>query len=325
MNNRVLFFLPIVLLFCQVEGFSQAGEGRRVAIYVDPAQSTFKDAVVYKNVRGTFHNILDANGYEIAPDSTASRMANEYRKGNYIRTGIAQGKKITELLYLFTVDTIDDNLQLSVSVIEVEQRKEPQNKKSYISRSFFSKHKIKCTDLIAYDLAHQLGLITTVALNNQLVSLNKWKENTMREEKGIVSDEKMKYTALSLLPPVNQFSSKTQKGKANGIAILAGYGISVGSFIYCTASYNANKRKYEGVTIDLSEADKAREHYKGQMDLCRTGQIASGILLAGTYVYGVANALINRGAYQDTPRESGMIIAPTAYGNGAGLALVYRF
>ena len=142
--------------------------------------------------------------------------------------------------------------------------------------------------------------------------------------KGIV-DKQIQYTLLSLLPPVNQFRSQTQKGKANGIAILAGYGASIGGFLISTAWYNDNKRKLGNVTVDLAEAEKAREYYRRNMRLCQAGQVASGILFVGSYVYGVANALSNRSIYLGAPKDSGMKIAPTAYRNGAGLELVYQF
>ena len=131
-----------------------------------------------------------------------------------------------------------------------------------------------------------------------------------------------KYTALSFLPPVNQLRSHTSKGTKNGVAILAGYGISVSTFIISTNSYNANKRKFDNISVDLTESDKAREHYNGQMDICRGGQIASGILFVGTYIYGVANALANRNTYK---KNSNVSFVPVTYDNGAGVALVYNF
>lgn len=130
------------------------------------------------------------------------------------------------------------------------------------------------------------------------------------------------YTLMSFLPPVNLFRSHTKRGTANGIGICAGYAASIGGFIVSTTSYNASKRNYDTVASGSPEAEKARNHYQGNMDKCRAGQIASAGLFAATYIYGVVNALSNRDAYQGQNKLS---LAPIAYNNGAGLAIVYKF
>lgn len=323
MRNRFHIILSIVLLLSPIVCFSQTNEGRRVAMYVDVANSSLKDQAVHKNIRSTFHNILDSNGFDIVPDSTASEMASRYRKSNAIRTGTHQtAQKETSLLYILSIDDINEIVQLTVSVIDVNLRTEPQNKQSSISREFFSNHSLECTELITYEVASSLGLTRADGLKNKLDSLREWERETKKKEQDIMEDKQRKYTALSFLPPVNQFRAHTSKGTANGIAILAGYGVSVGTFIWSTTSYSANKRRLDNVSPDLAEADKAREYYKGQMDICRGGQIASGILFIGTYIYGVANALANRDSYQ---KKTEVSLAPVAYDNGAGIALVYRF
>ena len=142
-------------------------------------------------------------------------------------------------------------------------------------------------------------------------------------QKLLEKKERGKYTALSFLPPVNQFRSHTSKGTANGIAIVSGYTVSIGGLIWSTVAFNGYKRSYDNVSVDLTEADKARKYYKDKMDFCRGGQIASGILFLGSYVYGVVNALTNRGTYQN--HCANVSFAPIAYDNGAGIALVYNF
>ncbi len=171
--------------------------------------------------------------------------------------------------------------------------------------------------LVAYEL-YKRYYDPNIDAENEYLSLKSIEADLIAKHDG----EQRKYTALSFLPPVNQFCAHTSKGTANGIAILAGYGVSVSTFIWSTTSYSANKRRLDNVSSDLAEADKAREYYNGQMDICRGGQIASGILFIGTYIYGVANALANRDAYQ---KKTEVSLAPVAYDNGAGIALVYRF
>lgn len=148
-------------------------------------------------------------------------------------------------------------------------------------------------------------------------------EQQREEQRRLEKKEREKYTALSFLPPVNQFRSKTSKGTANGIAIVSGYTVSIGGFIWSTVAFNGYKRSYDNVSVDLTEADKARKYYKDKMDFCRGGQIASGILFIGSYVYGVVNALTNRDTYQSCCTN--VSFAPIAYDNGAGIALVYKF
>lgn len=322
MKNRLLIFFG--LLIFSVTVFSQPRlYNRRVAIYVDKETSTLLDATVHKNIRGTFLNILKANGYEVEADSLAEKIAHELKKQNDIKTGTKQiSPKVTTVFYVFSTNHIDNSLQLSVSVIGVGEenyQEEIQNEKSYIPFSLFIDNQINSTDLLTYEVANALGLLDNYAVGRKMLEdLARWKSETDY----ITDSEKKKYTALSFLPPVNQFRSHTSKGTANGIAILTGYGVSVGTFIWSTTAYAANKRKLENISVDLSEADKAKDYYKGQMDICRGGQIASSILFLGSYIFGVANALTNRDSYQ---KKTNFAISPAALENGAGIALLYNF
>lgn len=322
MKNRLLIFFG--LLIFSVTVFSQPRlYNRRVAIYVDKETSTLLDATVHKNIRGTFLNILKANGYEVEADSLAEKIAHELKMQNDIKTGTKQiSPKVTTVFYVFSTNHIDNSLQLSVSVIGVGEenyQEEIQNEKSYIPFSLFIDNQINSTDLLTYEVANALGLLDNYAVGRKMLEdLARWKSET----DNITDSEKKKYTALSFLPPVNQFRSHTSKGTANGIAILTGYGVSVGTFIWSTTAYAANKRKLENISVDLSEADKAKDYYKGQMDICRGGQIASSILFLGSYIFGVANALTNRDSYQ---KKTNFAISPAALENGAGIALLYNF
>lgn len=188
--------------------------------------------------------------------------------------------------------------------------------------------KTKAQKLVAHDLIYKSFGLTDDGKRVLETLQREYKQylddidQAKAKQDSLAKKEERAYTARCFLPPVNQFRAHTSKGTANGIAILAGYGISVGTFIWSTTSYSANKRRLDNVSPDLAEADKAREYYKGQMDICRGGQIASGILFIGTYIYGVANALANRDSYQ---KKTEVSLAPVAYDNGAGIALVYRF
>lgn len=323
-SSTIILFLITLLnpILCQ----SQPVSGDRVAVYVDVSGSSYYVSGVDKIIRGAFQNILDSNGLEVVPDSTASRIAHDYRKSNAIRTGTTQEvQKKTTTLYYFTIDKISDNVQLSVSVVNNELRKETQNKRNSIAWEFFSRHTSECSELLSYRVAESLGLVNTRDLKHALDSLNRWESETKREEQGFRDAENNKYTALSFLPPVNQFRSGTRQGKNNGWAIITGYTVSIIGFSVSTHYYNKNKRNFEGVTVDLSEAEKARNYYRSKMDLYCGGQIVSGVLFFGTYIYGVANALANRGTYMGITKDTSMKIAPVAYDNGGGIALVYRF
>ena len=315
-------FLLAAFVSCHLLSFAQNDFAGMVDIQVSDEsnlvlsdiRTSLSEIVNSHDMRVQLRNEISTRRYKtIAENSRATTLQ---QKGSLI----PKDTLLTGLVIVLSYREENDDCGVPYTVYAPDRQYELGSGVITKSRYLISKPEIR--RLVAYEIFDRT--FTSELSEDGKRVFSRLKQYEADLNKGI-ADKQIQYTLLSFLPPVNQFRSKTQKGKANGIAILAGYGISVGSFIYCTASYNANKRKYEGVTIDLSEADKAREHYKGQMDLCRTGQIASGILFVGTYVYGVANALVNRGAYLGTPRESGMKIAPTAYGNGAGLALVYRF
>lgn len=327
MRNSKTIIAVIFLMMNPILCLAQPNDGERVAVYVDASASSYYDLGVYKIVRGAFSDILrSSNGVDVVPDSTASRLAHDYRKSNAIRTGTNQAdKKKTTTLYYCTIDIINENVQLSVSAIDIELRVELYNKRNSISSEFFFVHTSECAELLSYRVADSIGLVNNRVLKDKLDSLNRWEAATKDSEQNVRDSEKKKYIALSFLPPVNQFSSQTPKGTANGIAITSGYIVSIGGFIWSSTVYSANKRRYDNVSVDLTEADKARAYYKSQMDICRAGQIASAILFAGTYIYGVANALANRNNYSGTSNVTSTSIAPVAYDNGAGIALVYSF
>ena len=324
MKTKFFVFLSLFYLLFPVRGFTQSGNGDRVAIYIDPETSSVKDNILFKDIRVHFLNILVSNGFEVAPDSTAARMASEYSRSNWVRTGADQNlqKKPVKILYKLYLDKYGSTLKLSVSEINIKERSEKSGQ-SNISDWLLDKNQSHATKLLTYEMASSLGLISTGILQSELDKLRGWKDKMEKNEQETSASINRQYAVLSFLPPVNQFRSHTLSGRNNGIAILAGYGISVGSFIGSTVSYKANKRKFENSSLGLTEDEKAKELYKKQMDLCRGGQIASSALLVGSYIYGVVNAFANKDNYQNNPN---MAIAPIAYDyGGAGLALVIKF
>lgn len=324
MKNKFFFLVILMSILGAIDCYSQSVRKGRVAIYMDINNSSYKDTRAYKNIRSSFHNILESYGFEVAPDSTEIKIITKIQKDNEVAfEWIADDGIPTDSLYMFALDVLGEHIQLTVSVNDIHQI-QTQNKQRAISTSLLHDNILKSIELLTFEVAASLGLIQSETLMKQLASLRMWESDTMSEKLSIIDAERNKYTAMSFLPPLNQFRSHTPKGRANGIAILSGYGVSIGSFIWCTTSYQANKRKLNSISVDLSESAKAREHYRTQMDICRGGQIASGILFVGTYIYGVANSLANRGVYQkDSDKE--LSVVPAAYENGAGMALVYRF
>lgn len=147
----------------------------------------------------------------------------------------------------------------------------------------------------------------------------KQEDSLERARKEQIREDKI-YTALSFLPPFNQCRFNDKKTCKN---ILAGYGLSIITYGISTYYYNSFKSDYDNNKhVDLEETNKALKSAEDGMRICRTGQIASGILFLGTYFYGVYTSLHNRNTYQ---KSQNLTLVPAAYDNGAGVALVYRF
>ncbi len=323
-TSLIILFCIVSLLNNQVS-FCQERHGGRVAIHFENRDNNWES--LYNNVRECFNNILRSNGLEPVNDSTATSLAHRYRTDNEVRAPNEDDssygenpEKTTDSLYVFSVRETRDSIYLSVTVTDIKQDYPTQSQNSKIAKDLLTNNPDQGAKYLTFSVASSLGLIPSNS--NELTSLLQW-ENNMRQSAQDVEDNKRKqYTLLSFLPPVNQFQSHTSKGTANGIAISTGYAISIGGFIWSTASYNINKRRYDDVSVDLSEADKARAYYNSNMDMCRGGQIASAVLFAGSYIYGVVNALSNRSTYQSNHQ---ITLAPMAYENGGGIALVYVF
>ena len=319
MSNKSCVLAAICLFICGIYSLAQPQAGMQVGVHIENSCASSDLRNLHRDIRSYFNDILISDGIEILPDSVASDLAHAYRESNAKRNGTVQvEQKRTDFFYQIFTREEKGIIVLSAIVIEPDRRHEQQNKLTELHKSFFSEDYSKSAKLLTYELADKLGLISEGKLSNELEKLRLWKVAIIDGR----SEDNHKYTLLSFLPPVNQFKAGTTKGTANGIAICAGYAVSVGTFIGSTVSYNNNLRLYNGVSDDQPQADKARNQYSRQMNTCRAMQIGSGLLFIGTYAYGVTNALINRDSYQ---RDRKLTITPVAYENGAGLAMVYKF
>ena len=283
------------------------------------------DTMIVKGVCREIVGFLSDNKYVFAPDKKSFRQLLDIEDKNEWYADVVPGKHnpvMGGIYNLFYELTSEGNCVFSISHTALNTDAVRFDSYSH-SINYLSKENGQ--KLVAYELIEKCFSLSGLDKESLEAVLKTLKEDEAKYSEKLKSDrfaEESKYNSLAFLPPVNQFRSNTSKGTANGIALVAGYGISIGGFIMSTTSYSDNKRKYNNVSVDLTEAEKEREHYKKQMDACRAGQIASGILFIGTYIYGVANALANRDVYQ---KNTSLTIAPVAYDKGAGIGFVYRF
>lgn len=314
----------LALLSVGVTVYSQIPQKGLVAIQI--IDTTPEHITILQTVQESFSNLLENNGRTVTPYDedifntmyTLGTMYYNDTNGEYV---LSDTIPIDYLYQLWLREENDTFIFLSRQI----GKNKAENK---LDRSVQKNSKLVCNkdekrrnemrELTAFEIYQTYFSQIPENMSDRFEYLKKI-------EKKIVMDAIKKdnsYTALSFLPPVNQLRSHTSKGTKNSVAILAGYGISVSTFIISTNSYNANKRKFDNISVDLTESNKAREHYNGQMDICRGGQIASGILFVCTYLYGVHNALANRNTYQ---KNSNVSFVPVTYDNGAGVSLVYYF
>ena len=317
--------LIVTILFCTIALAQRNSDMEMVDIQIADENSS-----ILINIRTSLRVIIQEHKYLVKLNDEARALRNDMIDDN--ARAIIQRSNGQQTGYEYK-DTVLTRLTIKLSLLEgkdyyqvahimVEPDKpDDKTKGEEISKSKYLLSHREIQRLVAYEIFERYFVMSDEA-RRTFVELQSFEAEIEKK----MSEEQARYTLLSFLPPVNQFSAPPLSGgKANGIAIVSGYTLSIGGFIWCNASFNANKRRYDNVSVDLTEADKARAYYKGQMDICRGGQIASAILFAGTYIYGVANALANREAYSGVSKDTSMKIAPVAYGNGAGIALVYRF
>lgn len=319
MRNKA--FHCLIFICMSLNAFSQ--EGHKAMCTIEISDSTQAHQAVLLSVRECFSNLVEAHGGKVSTTDLDVRVAmNEMNTQNY--NDLDGNYTIPDdaaIDYKYQFWITEDKDSYTVWSRRIGKTKAEFERERGITKKNHHLAYPEIRELIAYELFKSYNYPLS---GDELVRLN----ILQRKENELTDGDKREqghYTTLSFLPPVNQFSSHTSKGTTNGIAIMSGYALSIGGFIWSTTAYNANKRRYDNVTVDLAEADKAKAYYQGQMDICKGGQIASVILFAGTYIYGVVNALANRNVYHRVPGDTSMIIAPTAYDNGAGIALVYRF
>lgn len=290
---------------------------------MDEIRITQENNQILVDIKTSLKDIIQKHQLLIQPDLAQSTWRDNAKKensrANALKNQDSRPSKDTLLIrhciWLSIVEE-GDSYKVSHSRTDVDKPYDTSVGEEIIKKKYLLADR-DMRRLVAYELFRRY-YDPKIDVENEYISLKSIEADLIARHDG----DQRKYMVLSFLPPVNQFRAHTSKGTANGIAILTGYGVSVGTFILSTTSYSANKRRLDNVSPDLAEADKARDYYKGKMDLCRGGQIASGILFIGTYIYGVANAFANRDSYQ---KKTDLSLAPVAYDNGAGIALVYRF
>lgn len=326
--------LIISAIFLSTSVFSQGKDTAAFQFSISDSLN-YQQLKISKNiVEHIFNTITESlinNGFILEPDSEQSKKLYAQNNRNEAFTGdIPQYSPITGGVYTFYCnETSEGNYKFRISHATNTRALD----KSWSSESYSIDwlEKEDAQELIALEMLagwDEVGLNDSqknrqTELVDKKAQFELEMEQQREEQRRLEKKEREKYTALSFLPPVNQFRSKTSKGTANGIAIVSGYTVSIGGFIWSTIAFNGYKRSFDNISVDLTEADKARKYYKDKMDLCRGGQIASGILFIGSYVYGVVNALTNRDMYQ--PQRTDITFAPVSYSNGAGIALVYKF
>lgn len=330
--KKIILVISAIFLYNSV--FSQVKDTASFQFSISDSLN-YQQLKINKNiVEHIFNTITESlinNGFILEPDSEQSKKLYAQNNRNEAFTGdIPQYSPITGGVYTFYCNvTSEENYYFRIGHATNTRAFDKSWSSEPCSIDWLEKEDAQ--ELIALEM---LANWDGVGLNDsqerrqkELLGKKAQFEHEMEqqreEQKHLEKKEREKYTALSFLPPVNQFRSKTSKGTANGIAIVSGYTVSIGGFIWSTVAFNGYKRSYDNVSVDLTEADKARKYYKDKMDLCRGGQIASGILFIGSYVYGVVNALTNRDTYQSC--YTNVSFAPIAYDNGAGIALVYKF
>jgi hypothetical protein len=317
MRNRA--FLCLVFICISLSAFSQ--EENKVMCTIEITDSTSAHQAILLDVRQSFSNLVEAHGVTVSTTDLDVRVAmNEMNTQNYNDLdGNYTIPDDTAIDYKYQFWITEDNDSYTVWSRRIGKTKAEFERERGITKMKHLVNFPEIREFIAYEMFKSYKYQLT---GDEWEKLN-FLQQKESEYKDVEKRSQGHYTALSFLPPVNQFGSHTSKGTANGIAIISGYALSIGGFIWSTTSYNVNKRRFDNVSVDLAEAEKARNYYKGKMDLCRGGQIASAVLLAGSYIYGVVNALTNRDTYQK--KEMKVKFAPVAYDNGAGLALVYNF
>ncbi len=338
--KKILTVLIFVLFTFQVWAQNQKDTLKVQFDVILPGQESIIDPPI---VGGVFSYIIDylvKFGYLLGPDErTLDKILSISEKNeDFAFTRPTKQSAIDGLFVLLAEETTENGVRFRLTHTNLKGESLPYHTDTYsmdVAKSDIAQKHAACsligqclrTKELDAELSDLNGRLVELQdqINKELEARRAAEEEELRAKMAKEKEEQRKYTLRSFLPPVNQFSSPTSSGTVNGIAIVSGYVLSIGGFIWCTASYNNNRRRYDNVSIDLTEADKARAYYKGQMDICRGGQIASAILFAGTYIYGVANALANRDAFRGITKDTSMKIAPVAYDNGAGIALVYKF
>lgn len=312
------YILSCLLLLCFVSATAQNGTREKIGFTVAEKNSLTSEESGFIAKTVACMEVCLHDRYEFFPDENGMKYLESYELYNEEYAG-AKLKKHTPVTGRIELDfTPGDEYTFTLRHYNEQGAKDKTGVTSLPSVILAEDG---MSDLVAYELVNQVFGLPDGAME-EYNGLKAKKDRLLDLFQDQERSEYNRYTAMSFLPPVNQLSSNTPRGKAAGRVILSSYGISVAAFTVSTLCYFDRKRNYNNQNADLSEADKARLHYKNQMDICRGVQIASAALFVGTYIYGVANSLACRSTYR---KDKGMSLSPTAYRNGVGMAFVYRF
>lgn len=319
---RTKAILILALISVGVNVYSQTTQKGLVAIQI--IDTNPEHITILQTVQEKFSNLLENNGRTVTPYNedifntmyTLYTMYYNDTNGDYV---LSDTIPIDYLYQLWLSKENDTYIFLSRQI----GKNKAENK---LERSVQKDSKLVCNkdekrrdemrELTAYEIYQTYFSQIPVNMSDRFKYLKD-------VEKKIVMDANKNdksYTALSFLPPFNQCRFNDKKTCKN---ILEGYGLSIITYGISTYYYNSFKSDYDNNKhVDLEETNKALKTAEDGMRICRTGQIASGILFLGTYFYGVYTSLHNRNTYQ---KSQNLTLVPAAYDNGAGVALVYRF
>ena len=323
------YILSCLLLLCFVAATAQNGTREKIGFTVAEKKSMTSEESGFIAKTVACMEVCLHDRHEFFPDENGMKYLKSYEEYNE-EFADAKLKKHTPVTGRIELDFSPGGEYTFTLRHFNEQGANDKTGVTSLPSAFLAEDRM--SDLVAYELVNQVFGLSGGAME-EYNGLKAKKDRLLADQKAkkdkqikLAQDQERReynrYTAMSFLPPVNQLSSNTPQGRAAGMAILSSYGISVAAFTVSTLCYYDRKRNYNNQNADLSEADKARIHYKNQMDFCRGVQIASAALFVGTYIYGVANSLSCRSTYR---KDKGLTLSPAAYENGAGMAFVYRF
>ena len=329
MKPRLLFLFILLATCISIHASAQNKADGLIDIRITP-----EDDPVLGDIKTSLKDIIQKHGIELELRDDARDYRNTLNQENSRRSLLKQeGLNIPKdtLMTLkgisLSIRRAPDAYSIFHEAVEPDKQYDASNGEEIMKKAcllsgneFSDADKRAMCRLVAYEIFDRYFVLSEEGEREKRSLEDKETDLTARHEKAVGSAA-ANYTLLSFVPAVNQFRSHTPKGTANGIAVIAGMGLSTGAFIISTSKKAEYRRKIDGVTVDLTEAEKEREFLRGKAKSWGNVQLASAIVFAGSYIYGVLDALvINKSTYQKS-----ISLSPVAYEGGAGVSLVYRF